>query len=133
MAAPNTQVTEHPIGGGQSPAYVGGPGGLVGFFQDPYGAVFQATASGTTLTVLSLTQGTIVVGQTITSINGVGQSGVTITAGLITGLLCWFGFVLTTLVTNHAYGKAKPMLTVIDGGHWLGVLLLQGLVLGWLG
>ena len=63
----------------------------------------------------------------------VAKSGVTITAGLITGLLCWFGFVLTTLVTNHAYGKAKPMLTVIDGGHWLGVLLLQGLVLGWLG
>lgn len=80
MAAPNSTNTEHPVGGGQSPAYLGGPGGQVGFFQDPYGAVFQATASGTTLTVLSLTQGTIVVGQTITSINGVASSGVSIIA-----------------------------------------------------
>ncbi len=69
MALPNTQTTEHPIGGGQSPFYVGGPGGQVGFFQDPYGAVFTGTISGTTLTVLSLIQGSIVIGQTLTSGN----------------------------------------------------------------
>jgi len=27
----------------------------------------------------------------------------------------------------------KPALTLLDGGHWLGVLLLQGAVIGWLG
>ncbi len=63
----------------------------------------------------------------------VAKDNITIKAGLITGVICWFGFVLTTLVTNHAYGKAKPLLTVIDAGHWLGVLMLQGLLLGWLG
>jgi hypothetical protein len=63
----------------------------------------------------------------------VAKSGVTMRAGLMTGFICWFGFVITTLATNHAYGKAKPSLTVIDGGHWLGVLLLQGLVLGLFG
>ena len=63
----------------------------------------------------------------------VAKSGVTVKAGLMTGFICWLGFVITTLATNHAYGKAKRMLTVIDGGHWLGVLLIQGLVLGLFG
>ncbi len=63
----------------------------------------------------------------------VAKSGMNVRAGLFTGFVCWFGFVITTLVTNHAYGRAKAALTVIDGGHWLGVLLLQGVVLGLLG
>lgn len=58
------------------------------------------------------------------------KKGVTISSGALVGAICWLGFVITTLATNHAYGKAKPMLTVIDGGHWLGVLLIQGVVLG---
>ena len=53
--------------------------------------------------------------------------------GLITALSIWFGFVLTTLAVNHGFQGAKPMLTVIDGGHWLGVLLIQGLVIGLIG
>ena len=63
----------------------------------------------------------------------VAKTGVNVRAGLLTGLICWLGFVITTLATNHAYGKAKPSLTLIDGGHWLGVLLIQGLVLGLFG
>jgi hypothetical protein len=31
---------------------------------------------------------------------------------------------------NHAFGGAKPMLTLIDGGYWLAVLLIQGAVIG---
>jgi hypothetical protein len=31
---------------------------------------------------------------------------------------------------NHAFQGAKTTLTLIDGGHWLGVLLLQGTILG---
>lgn len=58
------------------------------------------------------------------------KKGVTISSGALVGAICWLGFVITTLATNHAYGKARPMLTVIDGGHWLGVLLIQGVVLG---
>jgi hypothetical protein len=52
---------------------------------------------------------------------------------MITGLFLWVGFVITTMAVNHAFQGAKPMLTLIDGGHWLGVLLLQGLMLGWIG
>jgi len=58
------------------------------------------------------------------------KKGVTVNAGMLVGAICWLGFVITTLATNHAYGKARPALTLIDGGHWLGVLLIQGAVLG---
>ena len=53
--------------------------------------------------------------------------------GLITAGLVYIGFVLTTLVTNHGFQGNKPSLTVIDGLHWLGVLLIQGLVIGLFG
>jgi len=55
---------------------------------------------------------------------------VTVKGGLITGALLWLGFVITTMGVNHAFGRAKPMLTLIDGGHWLAVLLIQGAVIG---
>ena len=53
--------------------------------------------------------------------------------GAQTGALFWLGFVVTTLVVNHTFQGAKPALTVLDAGHWLGVLILQGAILGWLG
>jgi hypothetical protein len=54
-------------------------------------------------------------------------------SGLISGGFVWLGFVLTTLATNNAFGGRKFMLTVIDAGHWLAVLLVIGAVLGSLG
>src|SRR5258708_7947472 len=80
MGTPNIVVTEHPISGGQSPYYIGGPGGLGGFYQDPYGATFTGSISGTTLTVISVISGNISLNQPITSINGVNSTGTTITA-----------------------------------------------------
>jgi hypothetical protein len=62
---------------------------------------------------------------------GVGQ--VTLRNGLITGAIVWAGFVATSLAVNHAFQGAKKELTLIDGGHWLGVLLIQGAVIGWMG
>ena len=55
---------------------------------------------------------------------------VTVRGGLISGAFVWLGFVITTMGVNHAFGGAKPMLTLIDGGHWLAVLLVQGAVIG---
>lgn len=49
---------------------------------------------------------------------------------LATGALLWLGFVLTTMVVNHGFQGSKRSLTVIDSIHWLGVLLIQGLVIG---
>jgi Protein of unknown function (DUF1761) len=36
-------------------------------------------------------------------------------------------------ISGAAYQGAKRALTLIDGAHWLGVLVLQGLVIGWIG
>jgi hypothetical protein len=58
----------------------------------------------------------------------VGQ--VTFKNGVISGAHVWLGFVATTIAVNNGFGMRKPMLSVIDGGHWLGVLLVMGAILG---
>lgn len=62
-----------------------------------------------------------------------GPGQVTLRTGLITAALCWLGFVMTTLVVNHGYQGSRWSLSAIDGGHWLGVLLIQGAIIGWMG
>jgi len=62
-----------------------------------------------------------------------GAAMATVGNGLKTGFFLWLGFVLTTLAVNHGFQGARRSLTVIDGLHWLGVLLIQGLVLGLFG
>ena len=61
------------------------------------------------------------------------RGGIPLTArnGAIAAAFLWFGFVITTMVVNYAFHGAKHALTLIDGVHWLCVLLLQGLVIGW--
>lgn len=54
-------------------------------------------------------------------------------AALKAAFFLWLGFVLTTLATNHAFQQSRRALTLIDGGHWLGVLLLQALVIALVG
>jgi hypothetical protein len=54
-------------------------------------------------------------------------------AGIISGVICWCGFVVTTIAVNNAYPGRKVVLTVIDSGHWLGVLVIMGAMLGWIG
>jgi hypothetical protein len=54
----------------------------------------------------------------------------TITNGLIVGFHVWLGFVITSMIINHRYQGSKWSLTLIDGGYLLGVLLVQGLVIG---
>ena len=56
--------------------------------------------------------------------------GITVKNGVISGAACWFGFVLTTIATNYAFHGRKVMLTVIDAGHWLAVLIVMGAILG---
>ena len=54
-------------------------------------------------------------------------------AGIVSGALVWLGFVITTGAVNNAFQKKKLTLTVIDGGHWLAVLVVQGIVIGLFG
>ena len=59
--------------------------------------------------------------------------GFSVRIGVISAALIWLGFVVTTIAVNNAYPGRKAMLTVIDSGHWLAVLVTQGIVLGLLG
>lgn len=66
-------------------------------------------------------------------IGHLGPGRVTLRNGIISGAFVWFGFVATTLAVNHGFQGARRSLTVIDGGHWLGVLLIQGAIIGAMG
>ena len=57
-------------------------------------------------------------------------ANVTVRGGLISALFVWIGFVLTTIASNHAFEGIKPIVTAIDAGHWLAVLLLMGAIIG---
>lgn len=56
----------------------------------------------------------------------------TIRTGLISAFMIWGGIVMTTQIINHRFQGRPWSLTLIDGGHWLGVFLVQGLAIGWL-
>ena len=58
---------------------------------------------------------------------------ITIWGGILTGLQMWLGFVITSMILNHRYQGASWALTLIDGGYLLGVLIVQGLVIGLFG
>lgn len=54
-------------------------------------------------------------------------------SGMLVGAHMWLGFVITSMILNHRYQGAKWSLSFIDGGYMLGVVLVQGLVLGLFG
>lgn len=58
---------------------------------------------------------------------------VTLKNGVVSALFIWVGFVITTMAVNNAFGQRKASLTIIDGIHWLGVLVIQGAVIGAMG
>jgi hypothetical protein len=60
-----------------------------------------------------------------------GGTALSLRSGAISGFLLWLGFVITTMAVNHAFHGERSALTLIDGGHWLGVRLIQGAILGW--
>ena len=55
---------------------------------------------------------------------------VTVANGVTTGFFAWLAFVATTIAVNHRYMMKPWSLTLIDAGHWLGVLLVMGAVIG---
>lgn len=64
----------------------------------------------------------------------VGHLGsVTVRSAVISGLFVWAGFVVTTMLVNNAFGGRRYMLTLIDAGHWLAVIVVMGVVIGWMG
>jgi hypothetical protein len=57
----------------------------------------------------------------------------TLRSGVISAAFCWLGFVITTLVVNNRFGMRDGRLILIDGGHWLLVLLVMGAIIGVMG
>jgi hypothetical protein len=57
----------------------------------------------------------------------------TVRNGIISAAFCWAGFVITTMVVNNGFAGRDPRLLLIDGGHWLIVLLLMGAIIGGMG
>lgn len=64
------------------------------------------------------------------SIGHLGPGNVTVKNGIISGAIIWAGFVATTICVNNAYPGRKFTLSLIDSIHWLGVLVIQGAVIG---
>ena len=60
----------------------------------------------------------------------VGGGRFTIANGIVSAVLVWLGFIVTTISVNYAFSKKPPALIAIDAGHWLAVLLLMGIILG---
>lgn len=58
---------------------------------------------------------------------------VTISNAVLVAVHLWLGFVITTLIMNHRYEGMSWRLTLIDGLHVLGVLVIQGVVIGLFG
>ncbi len=53
-----------------------------------------------------------------------------VTHSVMTAGVCWAGFVITSMLVNHAFQGASTMLTIIDGGHWLLVLIVMAVIIG---
>ena len=66
-------------------------------------------------------------------IGHLGDAQVTLTNGVLSGALVWGGFVITTMIVNHTFQGASRALTLIDGGHWLAVLIVMGAIIGQFG
>ena len=66
-------------------------------------------------------------------IGHLGSGQVTFWNGVVSGFFIWVGFMATTIAVNQRYQGFGWDLTVIDAGHWLGVAVIMGAVIGGFG
>ena len=66
-------------------------------------------------------------------IGHLGQGQVTFSNGVISGLFAWAGFVVTPMAVNYTFQGRPLVLTLIDAGHFLIVLIVMGVIIGWFG
>ncbi|MGI9405019.1 MAG: DUF1761 domain-containing protein [Hyphomicrobiaceae bacterium] len=96
-------------------------------------AEIKASGSSATPMVIAFVSQLVMAWALAGVIGHLGSGQVTVGNGIISAFFVWLGFVVTTQVTNHAFQQQTRSLTLIDCGHWLGVLLIQGLVIGLIG
>ena len=66
-------------------------------------------------------------------IGHLGTGQVTLWNGVVSGFFIWAGVIATTIAVNQRYQGFGWDLTLIDAGHWLGVAIVMGAVIGWFG
>jgi hypothetical protein len=66
-------------------------------------------------------------------IGHLGAGQVTLWNGVVSGFFLWVGFLATSTAVNQRYEGYGWDLTAIDAGHWLGVAVIMGGVIGWFG
>lgn len=66
-------------------------------------------------------------------IGHLGDGQVTLVNGVISGLFIWAGIILTTMTINNRYQGFGWDLTLIDGLHWLLVMIGIGATIGLFG
>ena len=116
-----------------------------------WGAIYYMTLSNQWLTAVGMTKeqmqtnrtampfiisfvALLVMGWVLAGTLGhLGPAQVTLKNGIISALFLWLGFVVTTIFVNNAYPGRKYSLSVIDSIHWLGVLVIQGAIIGAMG
>jgi archaellin len=97
-----------------------------------------STGDGTTKSAFSVAQFAIIfIAQLVMAwmlagiLLHVTRGGIPLSArnAIISAVLIWVGFVMTSLSASHALQGTRFSATLIDGGHWLGVLLIQSAIL----
>jgi hypothetical protein len=68
-----------------------------------------------------------------TLFSGADTAAITVYNGVLVGVHMWLGFILTAMILNHRYQNMSWRLTLIDGGYLLGVVIVQGVVIGLFG
>ncbi len=66
-------------------------------------------------------------------IGHLGKGQVTLSNGIISGIIIWAGFVVTTMGVNYTFQGRPLTLTLIDGGHFLAIFIVMGAIIGWFG
>lgn len=61
------------------------------------------------------------------------MGGTSVYGAVLVGVHMWFGFILTSMITNHRYQGHPWALALIDGGYFLGVVVVQGAIIGLFG
>lgn len=57
-----------------------------------------------------------------------GSDGMDTLRAVHSAAILWLGFIVTSMATNNAFQGAKAKLTVLDSAHWLGVLIIEALI-----
>ena len=91
----------------------------------------KASASATPFAWSALCQ--LVMAYFIAMLTPVLMQTTSVYGAVLVGVHMWLGFIITSMINNHRYQGHTWSLTAIDGGYMLGVVIVQGVVIGLFG